>query len=460
MRIKLSGPIDQGFDRRSVLATAGDATPLVFDLSEVHRIKSFGIREWLSLVASLPQDEFFFVRMRPSMVAQLNMVSHFAGRGVVVSVYLPYACAACGREEEVLFDLRRDLDRIKDLPPPIDCPSCKAAMSFDEVPEQFLAFARNMSPPAPSADAAAVIDGEAGERAPEPAGGEMIGKYRIIERIAYGGTAEILHGRAPDGSDAAIKRLLSHLARKRTYAQQFEHEAKLAASLAHPNVVRVVEIGHIGKNGYIVMEYVRGFSLDRILETLRARSERTPIAVACFIAREAALGIFAAHRALGAIHGDVSPDNILVSRAGEVKVIDFGSSTAVARFEGGKTPYLSPEQVTTLEGQEDQPLDPRSDVFALGTVLWELITGGSLFKKDRDVLTLRAILEAPIPPLDALRDDAPRDLCRAVDRALNRRPSDRHLDTGALASDLTRVLRELEPIDNAVLAAWLSALIR
>ena len=236
----------------------------------------------------------------------------------------------------------------------------------------------------------------------------------------------------------------------------FIHEARLSALLNHPNIVQVYDFGILDGCYFISMEYLRGKDLLLVLRQLRAREQSMPPSLAAYVAREVAAGLGYAHtlsasgdKPLEIVHRDVSPSNIMLLRTGGVKLLDFGiAKTATLVGEGGsgqasgssmikgKLSYLSPEQV------RNEPVDARSDIFSLGVVLWECLTGKRLFFDRADYHTMNNVLERPIPPPSSQRASVPAALDFIVLRALERDPNHRYQSAKMLAEDLDHFLVE------------------
>jgi serine/threonine-protein kinase len=242
----------------------------------------------------------------------------------------------------------------------------------------------------------------------------------------------------------AVKRLLPTVAEDAELVTMFLDEARLVARLAHPGIVGVHELGEQGEGYYIAMEYVAGRNLRALLDRTRARGERLPVPIAAHVATLVADALDHAHRrrdASGAelrvVHRDVSPTNVLLAFDGSVRLLDFGIAQAALRDRGqdagprGKFAYMSPELVRGL------PVDRRSDVFALGVVLHELLTGERLFQAPTPRGVMERVRSAEVAPPSALRPDLPAGLDAVVLRALAREPEDRF----AWASDLRDALR-------------------
>ncbi|HZS39362.1 MAG TPA: protein kinase, partial [Polyangia bacterium] len=237
------------------------------------------------------------------------------------------------------------------------------------------------------------------------------------------------------------------------FVTMFIDEARIAASLTHVNVAQVFEFGEVAGSYYLVMELIEGVDLGRLLEAARRRKMSLPRAVVAFLVAEAARGLAYAHEKrgpsgalLGIVHRDVSPQNILVSYAGEVKIADFGIAKAVGKLHKtdsgavmGKLRYMSPEQVT------GEPLDGRSDVFSLGIVLHELLTGRQLFDGDNPGHVADQVKRAEIEPPSRHAADVPPELDRICLKALARARDARHERAADLARELSTYVNERAP---------------
>jgi serine/threonine protein kinase len=278
------------------------------------------------------------------------------------------------------------------------------------------------------------------------------GKYLLLERINVGGMAEVFLGKAygAEGFERllAIKKILPTMVEDEEFITMFLDEARISVQLNHPNVVQIHELGRQDENFYIAMDYVAGKDLRTILERYRRRSEVMPTAQAAYLAQRMAEGLDYAHRkkdARGAelhiVHRDVSPQNILVSYSGEVKIIDFGIAKAANRAQKtqagilkGKFGYMSPEQVRGL------PIDRRSDIFAMGVVFFEMLTGEKLFAGESDFSTLEKVRNAEVPSPRQFNANIPPALEKVVYKALAREVEDRYQWAGEFAEDLKRIL--------------------
>ncbi len=282
---------------------------------------------------------------------------------------------------------------------------------------------------------------------------ERIGRFDVTARLAAGGMAEIMLGRltGPSGFERAvvIKRIHPHLALSAEFQEMFLDEARIVARIHHPNVVHVHELGQEGEELYLVMEYVAGESCAGIQRRSMVRKKRLPPALAAFIVAEACAGIHAAHElrgpggeVLALIHRDISPQNILVGYDGSVKVIDFGIAKAENRIVQteagvvkGKFAYMSPEQ------SRGDSIDRRSDIFALGVVLYELLTAKRLFKRANQPATLKALWSLEITPPATLDRAISPELEAVCMRALNRDPAQRFDTAAAMREGLLAALR-------------------
>jgi serine/threonine protein kinase len=278
--------------------------------------------------------------------------------------------------------------------------------------------------------------------------------YEILERIGVGGMGEVFlaRQRLVPGLERLVilKTILPKLARHMPFVHQFLDEARVAATLNHPNIVSIYEVGEGDGEWFIAMEYIRGVDLLQLLQAAHQLHERVPPGVAAAIVRDAALGLHHAHmandgegRPLQIVHRDVSPQNVMVRIDGLTKVLDFGIAKSANRLEEtvpgtfrGKISYMSPEQAM---GEE---VDARSDQFSLGIVLWELLTGERLFHADSPARTMRRLMGGAVPRPSTLAPEVEAPLEDIVMRMLRRRPDERFADCAAVAAALDRLLRD------------------
>jgi serine/threonine protein kinase len=284
-----------------------------------------------------------------------------------------------------------------------------------------------------------------------------IGRYDIVGHLATGGMAEVLLGKllGPSGFErtVVVKRILPHLAREQRFVEMFLAEARTVARIRHANVVQVYELGQDGEDLFIVMEYLDGETASSIIRRLRFLGEPLPIALATHVVAQACAGLHSAHEltnedgvAQNIVHRDVSPQNVMVLYDGQVKVLDFGiakaTDTNIKTEAGqikGKWAYMSPEQCL------GEPLDRRSDIFALGILLFELTTGRRLFARDGELRTMRAICDEPVVRPSSVVPSYPRALEDIVLKSLARKPRDRYASAFELRRDLLAVSSALWP---------------
>ena len=281
---------------------------------------------------------------------------------------------------------------------------------------------------------------------------QVIGRYAVYGKIASGGMASVCFGRLLGGEGfartVAIKRLHPHLAEDPEFRATLIDEARMAARIHHPNVVPTLDVVTADGELLLVMEYVRGESLARLLKIERGRSRRVPLHIVSAIGSGALNGLHAAHEAtsdsgepLGIVHRDVSPQNLLVGVDGLARVIDFGVAKAAGRVqttrEGsikGKIAYMAPEQIS------GHSVSRRADVYAMGVVLWEMLSGERLFQAENDVaLVARVIAGAQDAPSFYAPQITP-GLDELVMRALATDPSDRFGTTEEMAVRLVRLV--------------------
>jgi serine/threonine protein kinase len=283
---------------------------------------------------------------------------------------------------------------------------------------------------------------------------EQFGKYSLLGHLATGGMAEVWLARqlGMEGFEkiVVIKRARPELTDRET-TRLFLDEARLVATLQHPNIAQVYEIGSVGGSFFFVMEYVDGADLRRLIEAAVAKRHRIPLADAIYIIAHVCTALHYAHekhdldgRALQIIHRDVSPSNVLISHDGAVKVCDFGVAKAHSRETDstqrgvlkGKFSYMSPEQC------QSKPIDRRSDVFSLGILLYELTTLTKLFRANGDFALLQQIVEARVMPPSSRLPNYPPELEHIVMKALAKEPSERYQTAQALQLDLEEFARE------------------
>lgn len=278
-----------------------------------------------------------------------------------------------------------------------------------------------------------------------------IGRHSVVGYIATGGMAELFLGKEPTGRPVVIKRILPHLARQTSFVSMFIDEARIGSRAKHPNLVEVHELGQVGTDLFLVMEYLVGENLAGLVRRLTKKQERMAYGLCAYIIAEVCDGLHAAHELtddggtpLQLVHRDVSPQNVFVTYGGDVKLLDFGVATAAHRLTQtasgevkGKYAYMSPEQC------RGEPLDRRSDIFSLGIVLYELTTLRRLFKRSNELQVMKAITEDPIPRPTREVEGYPQILEDICVRALARDPRQRYATAADMREDLLRAMQQL-----------------
>lgn len=296
---------------------------------------------------------------------------------------------------------------------------------------------------------------------------EQFGKYILLERLAAGGMAEVYLSKSTGAVGVnkfvAIKRILPQYSDHQDFIEMFKEEAKIAVNLNHGNVVSIYDFGVERAQFFLVMEYVEGRNLRQILNELKKTNTQFTIEQIVYMIKEVAAGLDHAHRCidgttgkpLNIVHRDMSPQNIMVSFEGEVKIIDFGIAKAETQMEAtkagtlkGKYGYMSPEQA------DGQAIDPRTDIFSMGIVLWELLANDRLFTSNSEAAILRKIRECQVPSIRKINPSVPPELERIVNKALAKDKSLRYQTAAALHRDLNRFLNtqypEFSPHDFSV----------
>jgi serine/threonine protein kinase len=282
------------------------------------------------------------------------------------------------------------------------------------------------------------------------------GKYTLIDRIAVGGMAEIFLARQAglEGFEKTIviKRIRPHLSKQASFVKMFLNEAKLAAQLNHPNIVQIYDLGKIGESYFIAMEYIFGRDMRRIIPKADSLGIPFPMVYALKIASSVCEGLYYAHQKvdlygnpLNIVHRDVTPENIFVSFDGTVKVLDFGIAKAANQIEQtrageikGKLSYMSPEQCM------GKMLDCRSDLFSLGVVLYEWLTGFKLFTGDSEVAILKSITEGKIYAPSYFKADIPEAVESILMKALEKDREQRYQTAWEMQYDLDQFLSQYE----------------
>jgi len=299
--------------------------------------------------------------------------------------------------------------------------------------------------------------------------GDKVGDYEIVARFKSGGMATLYLARRTGASGfakhVAIKVVHPHLAEDPTFVRMFVDEALLSARIVHPNVVHVEELREVDGQHFLVMEWVAGCSLAQLMRQLAKRQRRLTPQLAVHIAVRIADGLHAAHelkdeqgQSLGVVHRDVSPQNVLLAWQGHVKLIDFGVAKARDRSHQttgaslkGKIRYMAPEQAF------GHPIDRRCDIYALGVLLWEMLTMRRMFEADNDLLLLEKVRHPEIRPPSEYVPDVPPDLDRVVMKALAADPDARFRTAQKLRRRLADAMPRAVALDSSHLSELLHA---
>ena len=296
---------------------------------------------------------------------------------------------------------------------------------------------------------------------------QQFGPYTLHELIARGGMAEIfratMKGVGGFEKTVAIKKILPHLAENDEFISMLKEEAQIIVSINHANIAQVLDLGRIEDDYYIAMEYIHGIDLSTVVKDLKETNRTVPVEHAVYITSCVAAGLHVAHNKCDAngnpmnvVHRDVSPHNVLLSFAGDVKIIDFGVAKAAGR-EGhtqigvikGKLLYMAPEQAMAKD------LDGRADLFAMGLILYRMLTNHLPFEGNNEFQIYNSILSKEIPPPRAFNPEIPQHVEQIVMKLLQRDPDMRYQDGYSAKIDLDRALQQLSPgYSNSRLSRW------
>ncbi len=437
----------------------------------------------LQEVLGAGEAEVFLARVPIEIASALSYGEGGFGKAQVVSVVHRVECVSCGELAEA--DITRWTKEPTERPP--RCSSCEAPLPVAWTPELAQKLASMPLCEAPLDVAAYLMghrepvsfqsdksDPQTTPTGPGPTFGvrTQVGKYEILSKLGEGGMAEVFLGRqrGPEGFEkkVVIKHILPHLAARPEFVLMFQQEARIAARLSHSHVVQIYDLAQEGDDHYIVMEYVRGADLNRVLRTLKRVQELVPPAIACRIIADVCGGLHAAHSFLNdsgvpvpILHRDVSPHNIIVALDGMAKLADFGVAKATDSLPTtqtgalkGKIIYTAPEQITGAEP------DARIDIFALGLVLYQCLTGVHPYQRESEVLTLHALLDQEAPDPRTLQPNLPAELARIVMRAIAKKPAERYARADLMQADLETFLAGTGlPTANMAVATWLRALL-
>jgi serine/threonine protein kinase len=288
----------------------------------------------------------------------------------------------------------------------------------------------------------------------------LIGRYELLHRLGHGGMATVYLGRAIGTAGfeklVAVKVIHPHLANEPDFVEMFLDEARIAARIRHPHVVEILDLGREDDVFFMVMEYIEGDTLSTLLRELKKTGELLPVQAVLQMIADACEGLACAHDLVDPdgvpyhlVHRDVSPHNLLVGLDGRVSVVDFGimkaagkRSTTLTGQLRGKLPYMSPEQA------RGQPIDRRTDVFALGAVMWELLTNTRLISGETESEILAHVSDFQLPDINELRGDLPPAVHRVLQRALAADLERRYADAHEMIRDVRSALRAVETSED------------
>ncbi|GAB4292219.1 MAG: hypothetical protein Kow0090_06060 [Myxococcota bacterium] len=303
---------------------------------------------------------------------------------------------------------------------------------------------------------------------------QKFGKYWLCDRIGAGGMAEIFVARHQgfSGFDRtlAIKRILPFVSQNPDFKEMFINEARIAARLQHANIAHIYDFGFVDGAYFLAMEYIHGKNLMAILKELQRLGVSFTLQNSAFVAMKLCDALAHAHKtseggvSLNIVHRDISPQNIIISYDGNVKVVDFGIASAASKITKplvnsgsikGKFSYMSPEQAEGL------PVDSRSDIFSAGIVLYEMLTGRPLFTGNTNLDTINQVKRARVPRLSDLGVEVPDQLANIVYRALQKDAALRYQTAEEMGKDISRFLYANNPdYTSAKLAEFVSELFR
>jgi serine/threonine protein kinase len=281
---------------------------------------------------------------------------------------------------------------------------------------------------------------------------QPFGRYELLERVSAGGMAEVFRARDTERDQVvALKRILPQIAEDEEFVQMFEDEAQIASQLEHPHIARTLDYGRIGDSYYIAFEYVNGRDLRSLFDRCARVGEKPPLAFLLYVFARIGEGLAYAHARKDAngepvsiVHRDVSPQNIIVSFDGDVKLIDFGIAKAAGKLSRtqvgtlkGKFGYMAPEQIRGTE------IDSRVDLFSMGICMWELLTLERLFNAENELLVLEKVRSATIAPPSTQNRDVPPELDRVVLKALAKDVRERYRSAKDLYRDLDRLAQTI-----------------
>lgn len=466
--LKLAGPLDRSVRVKRLFE--GMEGFVLIDLAEVSTATAEGLRRFVAAAEAAQAPRLHFAHVPTQL---LGLFRESLGNVAVISLLGKVQCTTCQQPFTTPVDSRTMTAMKSGTPETARCPRCQTPykLSLSESSRQIAAA---LLSPAPEAIVAYLKDAaRRREIRPTTGTGDHVPRYERLQRIGAGGMAEVFLARhlGPHGfrKTVVLKQILPAHAERPQILEMFLQEARIAARISHPNVVQIFELAQEDGEYFIVMEYVDGWNLRTVLQAVAREERPIPVAIACRILIDLCAGLHAAHttvdergQALGIVHRDVSPSNVIIEKNGIVKLTDFGiakvRTSLVDTKPGslkGKITYMAPEQV---QGDESD-IGPHTDMFAVGIILVECLTGRRPFGGVTEYDIMTSILNDPIPSVRALRPDAPMSMDAIVRRALARDPLRRYRDASELSLELEQVLLELEtPATSREVASWVRSL--
>jgi TonB family protein len=401
----------------------------------VERSARLNVAETMAALAARPQQTPRSGESQARSISSVDKLLHdtLSGLKTPAKTSEPAPTTAPDRPKDIARELSGEIPRAKASPPPPPVPPAPPPMPRPvDVTRQVPTVQPASTPGA-------------------------FGRYELLEKIGAGGMAEVYKARmsGEQGFEkiVAIKRIVPHMATNAEFVTMFVDEAKLAAQLNHNNITHIYDLGKVDAWHYIAMEYVEGKDLRTLLKLAKERDFPLPAELALFIASKIANALDYAHRRpapdgseLNLVHRDVSTHNILISDEGDIKLCDFGIAKAASKVSTtisgalkGKLQYMSPEQAW------GKRLDRRSDIFSLGSVLYEMLTGTPLFEGDTDMSVLEKVREGKVEPPTSRGVDVPKRVDQIVLKALAKNPQDRYQNASEFEKDLHAVLYTYQP---------------
>ncbi|MFY0566265.1 serine/threonine-protein kinase [Archangium lansingense] len=439
---------------------------VAFDFSHVTKVEPEAVAKLEQVLATAAQGAKVVLCRVPSPV--LQALNRFTKQltAQIGTLWLPCECRNCGHEHQQRALASEYLAKLRaNASPERECPICGGSARLPSIPQLVPLLSRSTLVEQPLEDIEALepralsqyLFGSTNVEPNAKGGSSEISnsisgtKLQIIRRLGQGGMAEVFLAKqvGVKGFEkfVVMKKILPQFAENTEFVDMLFAEARANARLTHPNVVQTFDVGMNDGVAYILMEYVRGPDLKKLMNELRRKGLALPLEHALRIVAETAAGLHYAHSYVDpagvphpVVHRDVSPHNVLISLDGAIKLSDFG----IAKVAGeentqagvlkGKISYISPEAAA------GRALDARNDVFALGVVLFELLTGQLPFKRDHDAATLNAIVREPAPVPSQLKPNIPQDVSDLILRALVKDPARRTSSAAAMREEIEAVM--------------------